>query len=192
MREGMSEGSLLWGNAPPISVLFIFNSHTTLANRGSTVGRYTFGQLRFTTGRLRRAYLFGAALYAQQRELVLGNSPRRPEVRVMELLQDAVVVLLNVTLFGMGFMFLYRVWRKIIALGNLQERLSNIVRGDHDRALPALGPLPEVLQGGPEHPRRGGRAGDNPEGDPGRGGGVHHAAGDRIFTYTATWAASSG
>jgi hypothetical protein len=34
----------------------------------------------------------------------------------MELLQDAVVVLLNVTLFGMGFMFLYRVWRKIIAL----------------------------------------------------------------------------
>jgi hypothetical protein len=39
----------------------------------------------------------------------------------MELLQDAVVVLLNVTLFGMGFMFLYRVWREIIALGNLQE-----------------------------------------------------------------------
>ena len=45
----------------------------------------------------------------------------------MELLQDAVVVLLNVTLFGMGFMFLYRVWRKIIALGNLQEGLSNII-----------------------------------------------------------------
>ena len=45
----------------------------------------------------------------------------------MELLQDAVVVLLNVTLFGMGFMLLYRVWRKIIALGNLQEGLSNII-----------------------------------------------------------------
>ena len=45
----------------------------------------------------------------------------------MELLQDAVVVLLNVTLFGMGFMFLYRVWREIIALGNLQESLSNII-----------------------------------------------------------------
>jgi hypothetical protein len=37
----------------------------------------------------------------------------------MELLQDAVVVLLSVTLFGMGFVFLYRVWREIIALGNL-------------------------------------------------------------------------
>jgi uncharacterized membrane protein (DUF373 family) len=45
----------------------------------------------------------------------------------MELLQDAVVVLLNVTLFGMGFMFLYQVWREIIALGNLQEGLSNII-----------------------------------------------------------------
>ena len=45
----------------------------------------------------------------------------------MELLQDAVVVLLSVTLFGMGFVFLYRVWREIIALGNLQEGLSNII-----------------------------------------------------------------
>ena len=45
----------------------------------------------------------------------------------MELLQDAVVVLLSVTLFGMGFVFLYRVWREIIALGNLQEGLSNVI-----------------------------------------------------------------
>jgi uncharacterized membrane protein (DUF373 family) len=45
----------------------------------------------------------------------------------MELLQDAVVVLLSVTLSGMGFVFLYRVWREIIALGNLQEGLSNII-----------------------------------------------------------------
>jgi len=29
--------------------------------------------------------------------------------RLMELLQDAVVVLLNVTLLGMGFVFLYKV-----------------------------------------------------------------------------------
>ena len=47
--------------------------------------------------------------------------------RLMELLQDAVVVLLSVTLFGMGFVFLYRVWREIIALGNFQEVLSNII-----------------------------------------------------------------
>ena len=45
----------------------------------------------------------------------------------MELLQDAVVVLLNVTLLGMGFVFLYRVWAEIIAFGNLQEGLSNII-----------------------------------------------------------------
>jgi uncharacterized membrane protein (DUF373 family) len=45
----------------------------------------------------------------------------------MELLQDAVVVLLSVTLFRMGFVFLYRVWREIIALGNFQEGLSNII-----------------------------------------------------------------
>jgi uncharacterized membrane protein (DUF373 family) len=47
--------------------------------------------------------------------------------RLMELMQDAVVVLLNVTLLGMGFVFLYRVWTEIIALGNLQEGLSNII-----------------------------------------------------------------
>lgn len=47
--------------------------------------------------------------------------------RLMELLQDAVVVLLNVTLLGMGFVFLYRVWKEIIAFGNLQEGLSNII-----------------------------------------------------------------
>jgi uncharacterized membrane protein (DUF373 family) len=47
--------------------------------------------------------------------------------RVLELLQDAVVVLLNVTLLGMGFVFLYRVWTEILAFGNLQEGLSNII-----------------------------------------------------------------
>jgi uncharacterized membrane protein (DUF373 family) len=45
----------------------------------------------------------------------------------MEVLQDAVVVLLSVTLFRMGFVFLYRVWREIIALANFQEGLSNII-----------------------------------------------------------------
>ena len=45
----------------------------------------------------------------------------------MELLQDVAVLLLNVTLLGMGFVFLYRVWREIFALGNLQEGLSNII-----------------------------------------------------------------
>ena len=34
----------------------------------------------------------------------------------------------------MGFVFLYRVWREIIALGNLQESLEHHLRGDHDRA----------------------------------------------------------
>jgi uncharacterized membrane protein (DUF373 family) len=47
--------------------------------------------------------------------------------RSMELLQDAVVVLLNVPLLGMGFVFLYRVWEEIVAFGNLQEGLSNII-----------------------------------------------------------------
>ena len=45
----------------------------------------------------------------------------------MELLQDGVVVLLNVTLLGMGFVFLYRVWVEIVAFGDLQEGLSNII-----------------------------------------------------------------
>ena len=47
--------------------------------------------------------------------------------RLMELLQDAAVVVLNVTLLGMGFVFLYRVWREIIAFGDLQEGFSNII-----------------------------------------------------------------
>jgi uncharacterized membrane protein (DUF373 family) len=47
--------------------------------------------------------------------------------RLMELLQDAMVVLLNVTLLGMGFVFLYRVWIEIVAFGDLQEGLSNII-----------------------------------------------------------------
>src|SRR5829696_1413601 len=46
---------------------------------------------------------------------------------LIELLQDAAVVVLNVTLLGMGFVFLYRVWREIIAFGDLQEGLSNII-----------------------------------------------------------------
>lgn len=45
----------------------------------------------------------------------------------MELLQDAVVVLLNVTLLGMGLVFLYRVWTEIVAFGDLQDGLSNII-----------------------------------------------------------------
>ena len=75
-----------------------------------------------------------------------GRGFRRPEhtdvhrigSRLMELLQDVAVLLLNVTLLGMGFVFLYRVWREIFALGNLQEGLEHHPRGDHDRALPAL------------------------------------------------------
>ena len=47
--------------------------------------------------------------------------------RLVELLQDVAVLLLNLTLLGMGFVFLYRVWREIFALGNLQEGLSNII-----------------------------------------------------------------
>jgi uncharacterized membrane protein (DUF373 family) len=47
--------------------------------------------------------------------------------RLMELLQDVVVVQLNVTLLGMGFVFLYRVWTEIVAFGDLQEGLSNII-----------------------------------------------------------------
>jgi uncharacterized membrane protein (DUF373 family) len=47
--------------------------------------------------------------------------------RLMKLLQDGVVVLLNVTLLGMGCVFLYRVWVEIVAFGDLQEGLSNII-----------------------------------------------------------------
>jgi uncharacterized membrane protein (DUF373 family) len=47
--------------------------------------------------------------------------------RLMELLQDIVVVLLNLTLLGMAFVFLYRVWTEIIAFGDLQQGLSNII-----------------------------------------------------------------
>jgi uncharacterized membrane protein (DUF373 family) len=47
--------------------------------------------------------------------------------RVLELLQDGVVVLLNVTLLGMALVFLYRVWVEIVAFGDLQEGLSNII-----------------------------------------------------------------
>ena len=47
--------------------------------------------------------------------------------RVLELLQDTVVVLLNVTLLGMGFVFLYRVWAELVAFGDLQQGLSDII-----------------------------------------------------------------
>ena len=47
--------------------------------------------------------------------------------RLMELLQDVVVALLNVMLLGMGFVFLYRGWMEIVAFGNLQEGLSDII-----------------------------------------------------------------
>src|SRR5918997_311652 len=100
----------------------------------------------------------------------------------MEFLQDAVVVQLNVTLLGMGFVFLYRAWTEIVAFGDLQEGLSNIIFVVITiEALPALGRLPEVPPGGPEHPRRVGCLGDNPEGDLDRGRRVHHAAADRDF-----------
>ena len=35
--------------------------------------------------------------------------------RLVELLQGVAVLLLNLTLLGMGFVFLYRVWREIFA-----------------------------------------------------------------------------
>jgi hypothetical protein len=36
-------------------------------------------------------------------------------IRLIELLQDVVVVVLNVTLLAMAFVFLYRAWREITA-----------------------------------------------------------------------------
>jgi uncharacterized membrane protein (DUF373 family) len=45
----------------------------------------------------------------------------------LELLQEGVVILLNVTLLGMGFVYLYRVWMEIVAFGDLQEGLSSII-----------------------------------------------------------------
>jgi uncharacterized membrane protein (DUF373 family) len=47
--------------------------------------------------------------------------------RLLELLQDLVVILLDITLLGMGFVFLYRVWTEIVVFGDLQEGLSNII-----------------------------------------------------------------
>jgi hypothetical protein len=41
--------------------------------------------------------------------------------RLMELLQDVAVLLLNVTLLGMNFVFLYRVWREIFALDSIRK-----------------------------------------------------------------------
>jgi uncharacterized membrane protein (DUF373 family) len=61
-----------------------------------------------------------------------GSAPEHTDVhnkgsRLLELLQDAVVILLNITLLGMAFVFLYRVWAEIVAFGDLQEGLSNII-----------------------------------------------------------------
>ena len=47
--------------------------------------------------------------------------------RLLEFHQDLVVVLLNVTLLGIGLVFLYRVWAEIVADGDLQKGLSNII-----------------------------------------------------------------
>lgn len=46
---------------------------------------------------------------------------------LMELLQDVVVVLLSMTLLGMALVFLYRVWTEIVAFGDLQQGLSDII-----------------------------------------------------------------
>src|SRR5215204_7122551 len=91
---------------------------------------------------------------------------------LIELLQDAAVVVLNVTLLGMGFVFLYRVWREIFALVRRPSggSLEHHPRGDHHRALPALCPLPQVPPRESEPPGRGGGFGDHPEDDPGGGG----------------------
>lgn len=47
--------------------------------------------------------------------------------RLLELSQDAMVVLLNVTLLGMGFVFLWRVWQEVVVDGDLQKGLSDII-----------------------------------------------------------------
>jgi hypothetical protein len=50
------------------------------------------------------------------------------------------------------------------------------LRSHHDRALPALGALPQGPQGGSKHPCRGGRLGEHSEGHPDWRGPVLHAA----------------
>ena len=90
-----------------------------------------------------------------------GSEPEHTDVhrigsRLMELLQDVAVLLLNVTLLGMGFVFLYRVWREIRLRQPSGGSLEHHPRGDHHRALPALCPLPQVPPRESEPPGRGG------------------------------------
>src|SRR5215207_9958816 len=47
--------------------------------------------------------------------------------RPLEHLQDAVVILLTITLFGLAFMFLWRVWQEIVGSGDLQRAISDII-----------------------------------------------------------------
>lgn len=47
--------------------------------------------------------------------------------RFMELLQDVVVMMLTVTLLGLAFMFLLRVWAELAVMGNLQRAISDII-----------------------------------------------------------------
>jgi uncharacterized membrane protein (DUF373 family) len=47
--------------------------------------------------------------------------------RLIELLQDVVAVLLAVTLLGLAFVFLWRVWQEIVGTGNLQQAISGII-----------------------------------------------------------------
>jgi uncharacterized membrane protein (DUF373 family) len=47
--------------------------------------------------------------------------------RLIELLQDVVVLLLTVTLLGLALVFLWRVWQEIVGAGDLQQAISNII-----------------------------------------------------------------
>jgi uncharacterized membrane protein (DUF373 family) len=47
--------------------------------------------------------------------------------RLMELLQDLVVVLLTVTVLGLALVFLWRVWQEIVGAGDLQQAISDII-----------------------------------------------------------------
>lgn len=47
--------------------------------------------------------------------------------RLMELLQDLVVVLLTITLLGLALVFLWRVWQEILGAGDLQQAISDII-----------------------------------------------------------------
>jgi uncharacterized membrane protein (DUF373 family) len=47
--------------------------------------------------------------------------------RLLELLQDLVVVLLTITLLGLALVFLWRVWQEILGAGDLQQAISDII-----------------------------------------------------------------